>query len=70
MAWPILADTGLLRHRDLPDKRDSKHGRLLLALKMGGATWQGMKVASRSYEWTLSDSKQGNGGFSPTTTRT
>lgn len=32
---------------------------LLLVLNMEGATRQGMPVASRSYEWVLSDSRWG-----------
>ena len=34
---------------------------------MKGATWQGIQIASRSWQWPSTNSQQGNGGPSTTT---
>lgn len=41
----------------------------LLALKTEGATWQGMRVACRSWEQPLAESQQGNRDLNPMTTK-
>lgn len=50
-------------------ERDSTWGRSKLALEMEGTRWQGMVMASRSWQWPLAVSHQGNRGLSPTAPR-
>ena len=54
--------------RDWKCERNLMQGRLLLvAFNMKRATWQGIQIASRSWQWPSTNSQQGNGGPSPTT---